>query len=548
MISCLRGIIGSSSSSKDGSSNQSPNGSESTLVNEKSEKVSMITSTRTSISSATLYTDVHLVGSEKEGLSSVLVQDGQVKWIAAADEKKELPENVDRINLNGQWLGPSMIDWHVHSKLAAQSEHRVHLNSVKSAEGVFARMREALSDPKYDREDLIGVDMRNGDWPDNDQMNRINLDEKVSSTRPIFLFYNGYHSVVCSSIGLTKYGEKAAGSGILKEHAAWPLTHQLGKVDHEVMDGWIDSWAKDAASLGVTEIVDLEIDFNIRDWRRRAQNGFNTLRINLGVYENHFEDAIRQGYKTGDIVDEDGLRLIKIGPFKMVTDGGLGSQTACCHDPYPNTTDYGMMNDSPEKIKLWTRKATEHGFRLAIHAIGDQANTYCLNTMASNPIPPLEGSTIEHAQLLVLDEIPIFTKLGLIASVQPVHLVDDRETCLKYWPGREHRAWALKSLADAGVRMKFGSDNPIAELNPWEAMAVAISRKRKGGLPLSEEQAVGIHTAWVSSTSNGRASIQAGDRADFVIIDKDPLKCDADGLRSISVQGTVLGGRWTYRK
>ncbi|WVW84345.1 hypothetical protein I302_106379 [Kwoniella bestiolae CBS 10118] len=541
MLSCLRGLIALSASNQD--SRKLPNSSDSTLVGEKCEKQSINESRKPS---AVFYNNVRLIGSKGAGLCNVLVQDGQVKWIGGVDEIRGLPVDVEKVDLEGRWLGPSMIDWHVHSKLAAHYNHRVHLETVKSVEEVFARMREALTDPRYDREDLIGVDMRNGDWPDNDLMNRVNLDERVSSTRPIFLFYNGYHSVVCNSVGLEKYGEKAEGSGILLEHDAWPLTHQLGKVGDEVMDGWVQTWAENAASMGVTEIVDLEIDFNIRDWRRRCINGFDTLRVNLGIYEYHFEDAIKQGYKTGDVVDADGL--IKIGPFKMVTDGGLGSQTACCHDPYPNTSDHGIMNDSPGKIKEWTRKATEHGFRLAIHAIGDQANTICLNTMATNPIPPLEGSTIEHAQLLVLDEIPIFTRLGLTASVQPVHLVDDRETCLKYWPGREHRAWALKSLADVGVKMKFGSDNPVAELNPWEAMAVAISRKRQGGLPLSEEQAVDIHTAWVSSTSNGKASIEVGDRADFVLVDKDPLQCNADGLRSIVVHGTILGGRWTFRK
>ncbi|WWC62284.1 uncharacterized protein I303_104880 [Kwoniella dejecticola CBS 10117] len=547
MLSCLRGIIGPPPSANP---RDYDNDSKSTLVqegNEKSEKVSISHIDQKPLVKSTLFKNVKLVGLEDKGLQDVLVKDGKVARTGQTLEKVADSSDLEVVDFQGQWLGPSMIDWHVHSKLAAHYNHRVHLEGEKSAKNVFARMKAALNDPVFDREDLIGVDMRNGDWPDNDQMNRINLDKYVSSTRPIFLFYNGYHSMVCNSYGLEKYGMKAEGTGILYEQAAWPLTHQLGKIDDKEMDAWIDAWAKNAAELGITEIVDLEIDFNIRDWKRRCINGFDRLRVNLGIYEPHFEDAVKQGFKTGDVVPQtDGL--ITIGPFKMVTDGGLGSQTACCHDPYPNTDDYGMMNESPEKIKVWTRKATEHGFRLAIHAIGDQANTTCLTTMATNPIPPLPGSTIEHAQLLVLDDIPMFKQLDLIASVQPKHLVDDRETCLTYWPGREHRAWALKSLADAGVKMKFGSDNPVAEMNPWEAMAVAMSRRRAGGLPLSEEQAVDAYTSWVSSTSNGKASIEVGDRADFVLIDKDPLKCDAAGMRNLTVLATVLGGRFTYRK
>lgn len=255
-----------------------------------------------------------------------------------------------------------------------------------------------------------------------------------------------------------------------------------------------------SSALGVTELVDLEIDFNIRDWSRRGRKGFNTLRVHVGVYDMHFADALERGLKTGDEVPDTG-GLVKVGPYKIVTDGGLGSQTAYCHEPYPGTQDYGILSYTRENFEMITRRATEHGFRLAIHAIGDHCNSLVLKVLASNPQPPLPGSTIEHAQLLVMDDIKYFTQLGLIASVQPKHLADDRETCLKYWTGREGRAWALKSLHDAGVPMKFGSDAPVADLDPWEAMAVAISRSDEGGLPLSAEQAVDIETAWISSTS-----------------------------------------------
>jgi predicted amidohydrolase YtcJ len=242
------------------------------------------------------------------------------------------------------------------------------------------------------------------------------------------------------------------------------------------------------------------MDWNFVDWHRRYQAGFHHLRVHAGMYEAHIDDAISRGYKTGDTIPGTN-DLLTVGPFKMITDGGLGSQTAYCHEPYPGTHDHGIFPYAQSTLAEMIHKGTSHQFRMAIHAIGDEANKIVLQTLADSLIPPLPGTTIEHAQLLDFADIPYFVKLGLIASVQPAHLVDDRETCLKYWPGREGRAWALKTLGDAGVGMKFGSDSPVTDLNPWEAMAVAISRAGQGKAALSVEQSVGLDIAWKSSTS-----------------------------------------------
>lgn len=253
------------------------------------------------------------------------------------------------------------------------------------------------------------------------------------------------------------------------------------------------------SALGVTEIVDLEMAHNIAEWQRRYKKGFRALRVHVGMYEQHLDDAIKLGLKTGDSVPEtDGL--ITVGPFKIVTDGSLGSQTAYCHDPYPNTDDYGMFPYQPKTLGEMTRHGTEKGFKLAIHAIGDEANSLSLKTMSEGP-RPLAGSTIEHAQLLDFNDLPLFKQLGLIASVQPQHLVDDRDTCAKFWPGREDRAWAFRSIVDAGIPMKLGSDCPVAPMQPWDAMAVCLTRAAVGDEPMCAEQIIDLETAWASSTS-----------------------------------------------
>lgn len=275
---------------------------------------------------------------------------------------------------------------------------------------------------------------------------------------------------------------------------------------------WTDGWRKklrlqressfvpaEGSKLGVTKIIDLEWDYNIRNWQRRYARGFRTLRVEVGFYDQHLLGAIESGYKTGDVVEDTG-GLVTIGPYKIITDGSLGSQTAYCHDPYPGTSDYGIFAHEPRTLAEMTAQGTKHGFRLAVHAIGDNANHLVLETLADGP-KPVPGSSIEHAQLLDFDDLPSFRQLGLIASIQPTHLVDDRELCHRFWPGREHRAYPFKAIVDAGIPIKLGSDCPIAPLQPWEAMAVAISRAGVGEEPFCAEQTIDLLTAWTASTS-----------------------------------------------
>ena len=303
------------------------------------------------------------------------------------------------------------------------------------------------------------------------------------------------------------------------------------------------------SSLGVTEVVDLEMEHNIKNWSRRVrEQNFRTLRVHCGMYDAHLDDAISRGLRSGDVVPNT-ESLVYVGPYKIITDGSLGSRTAYCHEPYPGTNNYGMWAYEEKTLKAMSEHAVTNGFRLAVHAIGDKAIHLTLKSLASMKTPPLPGSTIEHAQLLSFEDIDLFRDLGLAASIQPVHMIDDKELCEKFWPSREHRAFAFASMAKAGIPLKLGSDCPVAPLQPWEAMAVAISRTTPGGATVPgwhEEQKLSNLEAWVGSTSNGRADLQIGDRADLCVLGANPLTADAIGLRSMHVKGTMLGGRWTH--
>jgi predicted amidohydrolase YtcJ len=144
-----------------------------------------------------------------------------------------------------------MIDWHTHQKLNAVASHRLHMESAKSAQEALDMVASALQDPRYDSStelNFVGINMRNGDWPDTERMVRQSLDE-ISPDRPVFLMFNGYHSMVINSAGMARFGLSVDKypDGILVEKDAFDISHDLSNVGEDVLDQWIFDEAKYAA-------------------------------------------------------------------------------------------------------------------------------------------------------------------------------------------------------------------------------------------------------------------------------------------------------------
>ena len=161
--------------------------------------------------------------------------------------------------------------------------------------------------------------------------------------------------------------------------------------------------------------------------------------------------------------------------------------------------------------------------------------------------PPLAGSTIEHAQLMRTEDLPRMAALGLAASVQPQHLNDDRELLPRFWPGLTDRAFAYASIAQHGIELRLGSDAPVAPLDPWMAMAAAVSRLRRGetGPGYHDEQKLSREIAYAASTSGRRLQVAVGDVADLVVLPFDPLTASVEQLWAMEPEATLLGGRFT---
>jgi predicted amidohydrolase YtcJ len=188
---------------------------------------------------------------------------------------------------------------------------------------------------------------------------------------------------------------------------------------------------------------------------------------------------------------------------------------------------------------------------VATHAIGDRA---LMDALEAYDATGAVGS-IEHAQLVRREALPHLARLGLRASVQPAHLLDDRDVTELCWPDRAGRCFAFRWMADAGVELALGSDAPVSPLDPWLAIAAAVHRSADERPPWHPEQSLTAREALAASV-DGQGSVHAGMAADLVLLDADPLAPTADpsddsaddsaarsaALRSMPVAATLVGG------
>jgi predicted amidohydrolase YtcJ len=233
--------------------------------------------------------------------------------------------------------------------------------------------------------------------------------------------------------------------------------------------------------------------------------------------------------------------LITLGPVKVFVDGSLNTRTALCHDPYPGGDHHGETVLDHAGLIAIMDTAAAYGLGMAVHAIGDRANTIALDCFQQTG---LDGR-IEHAQLLADADLPRFPRLGVVAGMQPWHAIDDWPVADHYWHGRTDRAFPFAALLRSGAVVEFGSDAPVAPLDPWRAIAAAVDRTTLIGHPWHPEQELTTEDAIACSTRS-RGRLRIGDPADLVLLDADPVGLSGTDLITIGVHATAVAGRWLH--
>lgn len=495
-----------------------------------------------------IITDAKIFGGSERALVDIAVEGDAIVAIGPAGSLDTAGHEV--IDADSRVVMPGLWDEHVHFGLWAQRRRWVDLSSASSAAEAAAIMGAAVRETAGNRGDavLIGAGYRDGLWTDEKSTALL---DSVTGAVPVLLLSVDVHSCWVNTATLRAF--KVSGhdiDGSLSEQECFDLTVAVGSVDDDTLDAWVLEAAAAAAARGVVGIVDLDMAYNQPVWSRRASKveGRYPLRVEAGVYPEHLERAIADGLHTGYELAPG----ISMGPFKIITDGSLNTRTAHCVEPYLGVEGdvRGAMNFDLAEIERLLVRAHQAGFSLAVHAIGDEANRLILDVMAANGL----GGRIEHAQLVRDADFARFAELGVVASVQPEHAVDDRDVTDVYWADRSDRAFALRRLVDSGAQLIVGSDAPVAPLDPWVSIAAAITRTRDGREPWHPEQALTLEEAIRFST---RTKVAVGEPADLVILDADPrwlvdacgsnAAAASDAVRAMPVWMTMSQGLVTHR-
>lgn len=484
-----------------------------------------------------LLRNARLLGTDT--LRDVLIDDGLV---AALTPAGTLPEADETVDLAGRVLAPGLWDHHVHFTQLVIGRSRFDLSATSSAADVLERVREVLAARDCDAaHPITGYGFRDGTWPDAPTQAAL---DAVAGQTPVVLVSGDLHCAWISSAAAKRMGVVTDESGVIREEA-WlnvpPHLRDPGVVSAQS----VRAAAEAAARRGIVGIVEFEQADNIAQWPEWVEHGVDLLRVETSIWPEFLGQALAVGRRTGQVLDPQGL--VTVGPLKVVVDGSLNTRTAWCWDPYPTLPEgaphrCGVATVPPEALRELLESAVSAGLAPAIHAIGDRANTAVLELFAELGI----AGTIEHAQLVREEDFARFGELGLTASVQPEHALDDRDVAELHWSGRTGRAFAFRSLLDGGATLRLGSDAPVAPLDPWITIAAAVHRTRAGREAWHPEQELTLAEA-LAASMRGRTTIAVGDVADLVVLDLDPYAATPEQLRELPVAATLLGGRWTWR-
>lgn len=444
---------------------------------------------------------------------------------------------------------PGLWDGHVHFGQWAAMARRVDVADTAGPEEVTARVARHLAVERPAPGTVVqGFGWRVAGW---DRLPSTAELDAVAGDRPVILISGDCHAGWLSTAAFRALGLPVH-EGHLDEDEWFPIYQRMADLpeDQAVVRASLDGAMRAAAAKGVVGIGDMEFEAGRLEWPGRTAAGLDLLRVRTCTYPEGLEDAIAAGARTGDVLDETGL--VTMGPLKVITDGSLNTRTAWCCEPFVTDDDlgdpHGKRSVDPEELTQLLRRAHAQGLDGAVHAIGDAALLDALDAYAASGA---HGS-IEHAQLVRMEVLGRFADLGLIASVQPAHLLDDRDSTEALWPDRLERCFALRSMSDAGIPLRLGSDAPVSPLDPWLAMSAAVHRSADDREPWAPEQAITPREALLAST-DGVSELAVGGPGDIVLVDEDPCPAGLSGtaeqaarLRETRVLATFVAGRLTH--
>lgn len=480
------------------------------------------------------------------------------------------------VTVPGRLVLPGFIDNHTHFLNGGFHLLSVDLRDARDPHEFVRRIAERakalppgrwITGGNWDHELWPGAPLPRKEWIDPD-----------TPHTPVFVTRLDGHMGLANSLALRQAGitrqtpdppggtivrdpQTGEPTGILKDAAMSLVYRVIPEPSPSEYDDALRAALREAARYGVTSIQDITEWEHWPVYQRARQRGELTVRV-------YARTPIPEWERQRELIAREGVgdEWLRLGGFKGFVDGSLGSTTALFFEPYtdaPQTSGLLHSQMFPDGImKQRIAAADRAGFQCSIHAIGDKANALLLDIfeeVARENGPRDRRFRIEHAQHLRPQDIPRMARLGVIASVQPYHAIDDGRWAEKRI-GRERckTTYAFRSLLDAGVRVTFGSDWPVAPLNPLLGIYAAVTRKTldgknpNGWFPeqkISVEEAVRAYTVWgayAEFAEKVKGSLEIGKLADLVVLSRDIFTIPPDEIAQVEVLYTIVGGKIVY--
>jgi len=500
------------------------------------------------------------------------------KRVIAVGSESEVAAMVDdsfeRIDLAGRALVPAFTDSHIHLAHYALSLANVELDGASGPEEAATRVARAVEGARSGSW-IVGQGWNKNTWPGGALPDRSYLDS-VAQRNPVALFSKDLHSLWVNTAALRIAGigldtpnpeggeivrddDTRQATGILKEAATALIRRVIPEPTCEAMAAAMEKAQSELHKLGIGAVHNMDGADSFEALQLLRNTGRLKIRVTQSIAKDNLDDAIDLGLSSGF-----GDEWLRVGPLKAFADGALGSQTAHLLRPYEgNSRNTGLAVASKEEIAELVGKAVLAGICCAIHAIGDRANRDVLDIFESVKAESAQRRLrhrIEHAQLLHPEDVRRFADLGVVASMQPVHILTDIPVAERHWGRRSRWAYAFRSLSKSGAMLAFGSDAPVETPDPIRGVYAAVARKQLGGTPdsgwypeerMTVEETIRAYTAGAAMASAdelSRGTLARGSFADMTVLSRDIFSTPAAEILDVRVAATVIAGQFVFRE
>lgn len=502
---------------------------------------------------------------------------GEIIRLGSNQKIQSAFQNAKFMDLQGKTVIPGLIDSHGHLSGLALSLTRAQLTGTRTKQEIFERLKkheQQLTDEDW----LLGRGWDQNDWPVTEFPSRQELDEHFPD-RPVYLTRIDGHASWSNSAALAMADRDLSGewqpqggfihrdeqqkaTGVLIDGAKALIERAIPKESEKLLEGALELALQKTTSLGLTGVHDPGLNrAGIERYIRFIEAGRFPSRVY--VMADGADDTLDWLCQKGGIRHESGRLYARSA--KIYQDGALGSRGAALLADYSDDPgNRGLLFQQPDVLQANVEKTMGCGFQVAVHAIGDAGNRIVLDALEAGMLkhPDNPGRhRVEHVQVLDVQDVERFARLGVIAAMQPTHATSDM-----YWAEerlgteRIRYSYAWRSLLDSGARLALGSDFPVEEVNPMHGIYAAVSRRDLDGWPeggwhpgeaLRRDEALRgftLDAAYAGFMEEMVGSLEQGKRADFLILDRNIMTVAEDDVSTALVLETWLDGSPVYSR